>query len=285
MNLPGSRQIGLAKRLFEHIPGSEFEPHPEWAALLPPPEPKDEPRRWGDWIWYPEGNPAKHAPAATRYFRRTFEIPREADRPGRAAALGRRPVDGLSQRPLLGLAHRLADRPRVPRSRAAPPAGKNVLAVAATNGNAPVPQNPAGLIGALEVELADGSKIVVRSDATWRRAALKRPAGGRSALTTGIGSRRCSSPATATHRGAEFGAGSDEFMVPYAAGIPGVVRIVYLPQATRPRSASSSPTCGTRQPGSIRRAASAQKSVACRPALKDRGPRPSRRRRNRIGSC
>ncbi len=27
------------------------------------------------WIWYPEGDPSKGAPSATRYFRRTFEVP------------------------------------------------------------------------------------------------------------------------------------------------------------------------------------------------------------------
>jgi hypothetical protein len=32
MNLPGSRQVGLAKRLFEKFDWWKFEPHPEWAS-------------------------------------------------------------------------------------------------------------------------------------------------------------------------------------------------------------------------------------------------------------
>lgn len=32
MNLPGSRQLGLGKRLFEKFEWQEFTPHPEWAT-------------------------------------------------------------------------------------------------------------------------------------------------------------------------------------------------------------------------------------------------------------
>jgi hypothetical protein len=32
MNLPGSRQVALAKKLLEQYPWHRFEPHPEWAA-------------------------------------------------------------------------------------------------------------------------------------------------------------------------------------------------------------------------------------------------------------
>jgi hypothetical protein len=32
MNLPGSFQVGLAKRLLEEYPWPRFEPHPEWAT-------------------------------------------------------------------------------------------------------------------------------------------------------------------------------------------------------------------------------------------------------------
>ena len=33
MNLPGSRQIGLGKKLLEQYPWQRFQPHPEWAAF------------------------------------------------------------------------------------------------------------------------------------------------------------------------------------------------------------------------------------------------------------
>ena len=34
MHLPGSRQVGLGKKLFEQYPWYRFEPHPEWVAYL-----------------------------------------------------------------------------------------------------------------------------------------------------------------------------------------------------------------------------------------------------------
>ena len=72
MKLPGSGQLGMAKRLLEKYPWQRFEPHPEWAAWEGG---SAAAVAWGDWIWYPEGDPAKDAPVAARYFRRTFELP------------------------------------------------------------------------------------------------------------------------------------------------------------------------------------------------------------------
>ncbi len=71
MKLPGSGQLGMAKRLLEKVPWQQFEPHPEWAVW----EGGSDAPAWGDWIWYPEGDPAKDAPVAARFFRRTFELP------------------------------------------------------------------------------------------------------------------------------------------------------------------------------------------------------------------
>jgi hypothetical protein len=232
MILPGSRQAGLAKRFLEKYPWQRFEPHQEWAAFAAPPDSQSRPPVWGDWIWYPEGNPAKHAPSATRYFRRTFEIPE--GKPIARAILRLSADDRLTawlNGRLLG-SHTDWPSGRVFRGveRHLRP-GKNVLAVAATNGNAPVPQNPAGLIGALEIDLADGAKIRVLSDTAWR-ASRSEAAGWRE---IGFDDR----PWVQAMHVALYGEGpwgriggqSDEFMVPYAAGIPGAVRIVYLPQA------------------------------------------------------
>src|SRR5216110_1433861 len=33
MNLPGSRQVALGKKLFEQYPWQNFQPHPEWVAF------------------------------------------------------------------------------------------------------------------------------------------------------------------------------------------------------------------------------------------------------------
>lgn len=38
MNLPGSRQLGMAKSFLERFPWQRFEPHPEWVAAAPAPD-------------------------------------------------------------------------------------------------------------------------------------------------------------------------------------------------------------------------------------------------------
>ena len=55
-------------------------------------------------------------------------------------------------------------------------AGSNHLAVRAENVKAPVAQNPAGLTVGLDIELADKTKLEVRSDSKWR--AFKTEASG-----------------------------------------------------------------------------------------------------------
>src|ERR1035438_253709 len=71
MHLPGSGQLGMAKRLFEKYPWQRFQPHPEWAAY----EPDGHATLAGSrWIWFPEGNPAHDAPVAARYFRKAFDL-------------------------------------------------------------------------------------------------------------------------------------------------------------------------------------------------------------------
>jgi hypothetical protein len=73
MNLPGSSQLGFGKKLLEQYPWQRFEPQPAWASWADGPA-VDKPEV-GDWIWYPEGEPATDAPVAARYFRRTFDLP------------------------------------------------------------------------------------------------------------------------------------------------------------------------------------------------------------------
>ncbi len=73
VQLPGSFQTGLARKFFDRYDWWRFEPHPEWAAfellrLL---------ASAVHWIWFPEGNPARDAPVAKRYFRRSFELPKD----------------------------------------------------------------------------------------------------------------------------------------------------------------------------------------------------------------
>jgi alpha-L-rhamnosidase len=117
------------------------------------------------WIWFPEGDPASSAPAATRYFRGSFDLAGEV----RGARLVMTADDGFTawvngeqvadveagndnwRRPvLIDVAGELKQ-------------GANTIAVQATNAS----QSPAGLLGRLEVTIADGVRNIDTS-AAWR---------------------------------------------------------------------------------------------------------------------
>ncbi len=69
--LPGSRQTGLARSFLDRFAWMRFEPHPEWASWADEREPAER----GSWIWFPEGDPRKDAPAGQkRFFRRSFDL-------------------------------------------------------------------------------------------------------------------------------------------------------------------------------------------------------------------
>ena len=230
MKLPGSGQLGQAKRLLERYPWQKFEPHPEWASW----QAGSGAVAWGDWIWYPEGDPAKDAPVAARYFRRTFELP-EGKTVARAAL--RLTVDDKFTAYLNGElvgshADWMTGREFTDVKRLLRP-GKNVLAVHGENAPGPKDANPAGLSCDLEITLSGEEKAVVKSDDAWR--CSRDEADGwqkvdfddRDWPKAKVVAKFGEGP-----WGHSVGAGAaDEFMVPYAAGVPGVVRVVYLPRA------------------------------------------------------
>lgn len=225
VKLPGSHQTGLAKKLLERFEWWKFESHPEWASWdTNGPLPQI---TWGDWIWFPEGDPAKDAPAEARYFRRTFEIP---DGPLIRATL-RLAVDDKFIAWLNG--ERLGShntwrsfREFNITKRLQP--GKNVLAVRAEN--TPAPQaNPAGLLCSLEIVRGSAVTNVV-SDTSWRVTSAEQP-GWTNAVFDDANW-------LAAKRAAQYGDKPWEkipdpthlrYTVPYAAGIAGTVRLVYLP--------------------------------------------------------
>ncbi|HVS36807.1 MAG TPA: DUF4038 domain-containing protein [Gemmataceae bacterium] len=230
MKLPGSEQLGKAKRLLEEYPWQRFTPYPEWAAWE---KGAGAAVAWGDWIWYPEGDPTKDAPVAARYFRRTFELP-EGKTVVRAVL--HLTVDdkftAYLNGELLGshadwMTGRQFDAARLLRP------GKNVLAVRGENAPGPKDANPAGLSCDLEIVLSGDAKTSIRSDGEWRCA--RDEADGWRNLD--FDDRDWAKAKVA----AKFGEGPwgrtltapapDEFMTPYAAGVPGMVRIIYLPQA------------------------------------------------------
>ncbi|SFE32824.1 alpha-L-rhamnosidase [Actinacidiphila alni] len=123
-----------------------------------------------DWIWYPEGKPADSAPAATRYFRRSFDLPAgtavtsaqfeiTADDSfvlsvnGKEIARSPQVADSWSTATLVDIGPEL--RP-----------GRNVIAVQATNS---LP-GPAGLIGKLHVVPGTGDPLDLVTDTGWKAA-------------------------------------------------------------------------------------------------------------------
>jgi hypothetical protein len=229
MHLPGSQQVGLGKKLLEQYPWQRFQPHPEWAAFANGALLSLEGCKW---IWFPEGNPAQDAPVAKRFCRRTFVLPAgkaierarlrvsaddwfDARLNGKALGTG---DDWHAGRQFENLAHLLKP-------------GTNVLAIVAENKPANVVANPAGLIACLEVRFADGETLKLVSDATWRWA----KSGASGWDTAGFDDGAWAKAMTVGRYGdapwGQIGPPNDESYGPQATGIPGVVRVIYVPES------------------------------------------------------
>lgn len=124
------------------------------------------------WIWHSEGDAAKNAPPGTCYFRQSFVIPAgqkvkkaeftlTADNDFTLYVNGRKVVqsdgttDNWRQRKHVNIAASLRE-------------GKNVLAIAATNGGEK--PNPAGLIGRYTIQCWQGPRLTGTTDTTWKTA-------------------------------------------------------------------------------------------------------------------
>ncbi|MEV8021951.1 alpha-L-rhamnosidase [Streptomyces sp. NPDC086554] len=127
------------------------------------------------WIWFPEGDPASSAPAATRWFRGKADVPEGVTR----ARLVMTADDGCTAY-INGtrVAHAEADsaadnwrRPALVDVTAHLKTGATAIAVSATNATT----GPAGLLGALELTAADGVRVLA-TDGTWKTTD-KEPAG------------------------------------------------------------------------------------------------------------
>ncbi|WP_405915450.1 alpha-L-rhamnosidase [Streptomyces sp. NBC_00728] len=119
------------------------------------------------WIWFPEGDPASGAPAATRWFRRVVDLPE-----GVTAAKIAISADNVFSLSVNGAETARTDlatdnedwrRPAVVDVLGRLRPGRNVLAVAATNATV----SPAGLVGVLTLTTASGEQRIV-TDASWR---------------------------------------------------------------------------------------------------------------------
>ena len=229
MNLPGSRQVGLGGRLLQQYPWHKFEPHPEWAAFAGKANLSFD---GANWIWFPEGNPAQNAPAEKRLFRKAFSLP---EGKGIKSAQLRASADDkfdvrLNGEALGGAENWKAGKQFNGLARFLK-AGANVLAIEAENLPAPS-ANPAGLIARMEIEFADGESLRIISDATWRSAKGEVPGWDK----TGFDDHSWDSALAIGNYGeGPWGkidpVDNDGVFGPQSAGIPGVVRIIYVPES------------------------------------------------------
>jgi hypothetical protein len=229
MRLPGSQQVGFGKKLLEQLPWQRFQPHPEWAgfangSLLS--------LEGCQWIWFPEGNPAQDAPAAKRFCRRTFGLPEgkaveraqlrvsaddwfAARLNGKALGAG---DDWHVGRQFENLAHLLT-------------AGTNVLAIVAENKPADVAANPAGMIACLEIRFADGETLKLVSDAAWRLAKSETSGWDTPGFDDAAWAKAMAVGRYGDAPWGQIGPPNDESYGPQATGIPGVVRVIYVPES------------------------------------------------------
>jgi len=228
MRLPGSKQVSLAKRLLERYAWQKFEPHPEWVAM---PSERNE-IQWGDWIWFPKGDPTFDAAVGPCYFRKTFDIHSPTDIAKavlRVAADDRCTayVNGKTVGACAGWQHH-----HDIDVRSALQSGKNVLAVRAENGAAPVPNNPAGLLCSLELIDTAEHQTFVLSDATWRSSMEKTPGWDKPAFND---DQWPHAKSAAKYGGGPWGkiAADDDLSKPFCAGIAKQVRVIYLPESYR----------------------------------------------------
>lgn len=224
MNLPGSRQLAEAKKFLENFPWYRCMPQPETVSWADAPSTK----KWGHWIWYPEGDPKLDAPVETRYFRRTFDAGRNIKRAILRIAVDDQAVIWLNEKKLGEVTN--WQTPQTFDLQGSLREKGNILAIEARNLPAPVSQNPAGLMAVLEIDSDKGPQFLI-SDGEWK-AAKKAEAG----WLTGSDQSDWKS----TRISAAYGLGpwgrigeTDPGFQPYALGIEPNLRIVYA-LAARP---------------------------------------------------
>ncbi len=167
MHLPGSRQFGDAKKFLERFPWQRCVPLPETVAWT-----GTRTNQWGDWIWFPEGDPRENAPVAARFFRRAFDLsgkgkPQAATL--RIAADDRATVWLNGKKLGVATNHKAAEEFEVTsllRRRG------NVLAVEAENLPRAGNTNPAALMAILEIQFSGGESQTLVSDSEWRASQL-----------------------------------------------------------------------------------------------------------------
>jgi alpha-L-rhamnosidase len=117
------------------------------------------------WIWFPEGNPASAAPAATRWFRKVFTVPTGVSVAQAIATMTADNSFTMYVNGQIALSGETWQQYCQADISSLLIGGTNVLAVAVVNtGTSP---NPAGLIGSLDLAYSNGQTNSFRTDSTW----------------------------------------------------------------------------------------------------------------------
>lgn len=230
MILPGSKQVGLAAKLLRTLPFDKFTPHPEWAGYATGGQ--QAALDHSNWIWFPEGEPAVDAPIAARFFRRTFQIPdaNSVEHASLVITADDRYTAWINGKEL-GSGADWRDHHEFGKLETILHPGKNVLTVRAENMRSNVEKNPAGLVGQLHVQFQDRTTLNIVSDASWCSA--QAAADGWQAADFDDAQWPAAKVIAPFGSGPWGGPGASpvqDFEVPYSAGIPNLVRVVYVPK-------------------------------------------------------
>jgi alpha-L-rhamnosidase len=160
-----------------------YNPATEWQAAFIG-APVTENLTGASWIWYPEGDPATTAPAATRYFRRTFT----AAQAGKAVLVvtGDDTADVWLNGAPVSTSRRATDSwKRATTVTVSLSAGTNTIAIAATNTTA----SPASVIAKLGTVVTDGSwKASTTGPNGWQQNGFNDAAWPNAQVTAALGS-------------------------------------------------------------------------------------------------
>ncbi len=228
MNLPGSEQAGFGKKLFEQFPWQNFQPHPEWATFANKSSLNFESCKW---IWFPEGNPAQNAPSEKRFFRRAFSLP-----PGKVVQQCQLRVSADNRfaaklnGEILGSGSDWQTGKQFNVLPSRMKTGANVLAIETEN----LPDgtvNPAGLIAVLEVRFTDGESLKLISDSEWRCSKSESTGWDQTDFDHASWPKALAIGNYGEGPWGQIGQSSNDGVFgPQATGIPGSLRIIYVPE-------------------------------------------------------
>lgn len=227
MHYSGSTHCALGKKLLARFAWEKFEPHPEWAAYAGNP--------WlsldgAQWLWSDGNVPAKDAPNSRCHVRKIFEIPAGEKilsarvRFGGGAHCEVR-LNGAPAAASWGWRRgpQLNDRAKLLKP------GRNVLTLWAEH--RPATGDAPGLFACLEIRYVGGRVQRIVSDATWKAWPAK--LGGWDARDYDDSAWPVATALAKVGEGSwgDIGAPDASLQGPQSAGIPGKVRLTYVPHA------------------------------------------------------